>query len=90
MNLLSGTTTDHTAVWTSKIWNPLNWPSGEDYHKRLSWALASEFLVGELMKRSRYFKPRSMRNTFKTVHKRMTIKNTSNSSNVNISYGDRK
>jgi len=43
--------------------------SGEDCLKRLSWVSVSEFLVGELMKRSSYLKLRSVRNSFRTEQK---------------------
>jgi len=68
MNSLSGTITDLTAAWISIILNLRNSHSGEDYLKRLSSVSVSEFLVGELMKRSSYLKLRSMRNRFRTAH----------------------
>lgn len=48
--------TDLMEVWISRIWNRQISHSGEDYPKRLSSLLGSEFLAGELMKLSRSYK----------------------------------
>lgn len=64
--LSHGTMIDLMAVWISRIWNRRISHSGEDYRKRLSSVLVSEFLDGELMKHSRAYEQRSMRNTFGT------------------------
>lgn len=58
--------TDLTEALISIILNLRNLHSGEDYPKRLSLVLVSEFLVGELIKRSSYLKLKSMRNSFRT------------------------
>jgi hypothetical protein len=66
--LSPGTMIDLMAVWISRIWNRRISHSGEDYLKRLSSVLVSEFLDGELMKNLRSYEQRSMRNTFGTEH----------------------
>ena len=68
MNSLSGTIIDLTEDLISILLNLRNLHSGEDYPKRLSLVSGSEFLVGELMKRSSYLKLKSMRNSFRTRH----------------------
>jgi len=47
--------------------NLMSWPSGGDYPRRRSWVWVSEFLNGESIKSSRYFEPKSMSNTFRTI-----------------------
>ncbi|WML66792.1 MAG: hypothetical protein METHP_00251 [Methanoregula sp. SKADARSKE-2] len=65
--LSPGTMIDLMEIWISRIWNRRISHSGEDYLKRLSSLLVSEFLDGELMKDLRSYEQRSMRNTFGTV-----------------------
>ena len=73
-NLSPGTMIDLMAIGISRIWNRRISHSGEDYLMRLFSVLVSEFLDGELMKNSRSYEQRSMRNTFGTVQTLEKIK----------------